>query len=127
MKHKTYQPKRLGHVLYLFTLMLVVQVAVANNSGFLYDPGNFFQTNDIVVRGTVYDPANRPVEGASINVKGVAGKGTTTNAAGEFTITVQQGNVLLISYVGHETREVTVTNDNPVSIVLVASDQSLNA
>lgn len=127
MKHNPPRPKWFGQVLILSFNLLLVQVSFANPAGYRHEVGNYFQQNDIVVRGTVYDPNNRPVEGASINVKNDPGKGTTTNAVGEFTITVQQGNVLLISYIGHETQEITINNNNPLSLVLVTSDHSLNA
>ena len=125
MRQRSHRPKRFGH--FLFTLLSVLLIGYAHGKNpFTTRDENYFQT-EIVVRGTVYDPNNRPVEGASVNVKDVPGKGTTTNAAGEFTITVQQGNVLLISFIGHETQEVAINNNNPVSVVLVPGDQSLNA
>ena len=61
------------------------------------------------VTGTVTDSMNAPVVGATVNVK-ETGAGAKTAADGQFTITVSQGQTLVISFVGYKTREVSVTS-----------------
>lgn len=65
--------------------------------------GMYAQT--ISVSGTVLDPNNEPLIGASVLQKGST-KGTTTDFDGKFTLEVPQGATLVISYVGYLTKEV---------------------
>ncbi len=67
---------------------------------------------------------NRPVEGATILEKGTA-NGTTSDAEGRFTLTVQQGAVLQVSFVGMNTEEVSVTDSGPLRIVLYPGMEQL--
>lgn len=76
------------------------------------------------IRGTVRDEKGQPVASASVTVKS-SGKGTTTDASGQFSITANQGDVLIISTVGYETQEVTVGNGQAMNITLRASNQQL--
>lgn len=65
----------------------------------------------IDIRGRVVsaeDP-NQPLEGASIKIRGAEG-GTTTNANGEFSLHIPgERAVLIISFVGYESREINVS------------------
>jgi len=63
---------------------------------------------DIVVRGLIKDETGGPLPGAGIKVKGTS---TTASADvnGAFSITVPDQNaVLIVTYIGYETLEVTV-------------------
>src|SRR5829696_8442606 len=57
------------------------------------------------ITGKVTGVNNKPVENASVVIKGKPG-GTSTSATGEFTIDVQTGDVLVISSVGFQSREI---------------------
>ena len=57
--------------------------------------------------GTVADDQNNPLPGASVVIKGTT-TGATTDFDGAFSIDANQGDVLVISFVGFETQEVTV-------------------
>jgi len=60
------------------------------------------------VSGTVKDQAGKPLEGAVIVIKGTT-VGTTSDAAGRFALKdVQDDAVLVVSYVGFETKVVSV-------------------
>ncbi|HSB93395.1 MAG TPA: SusC/RagA family TonB-linked outer membrane protein, partial [Flavitalea sp.] len=73
----------------------------------------------IEITGSVKDEQGEPVVGASIAVKGNT-SGTSTDASGNFRLQVSdQQVVLVVSSVGFETREVSVSKSGPVSIVLV--------
>ena len=48
------------------------------------------------VRGKVLDADNKPVAGATVNIKGSA-SGTKTDADGSFTLDVAKGNTLKIT------------------------------
>lgn len=56
--------------------------------------------------GMVVDQNNEPLPGASVVIKGTT-TGTTTDFDGKFSINVSQGGVLVVSYVGFSTSEVT--------------------
>ena len=56
--------------------------------------------------GMVVDQNNEPLPGASVVIKGTT-TGTTTDFDGKFSINLSQGDVLVVSYVGFSTNEVT--------------------
>ena len=56
--------------------------------------------------GMVVDQNNEPLPGASVVIKGTT-TGTTTDFDGKFSINISQGDVLIVSYVGFSTNEVS--------------------
>jgi TonB-dependent starch-binding outer membrane protein SusC len=84
----------------------------------------FSQTK--VITGTISDDKGAPIQGASVAVKGARG-GTTTDAAGAFSLTVgAAARTLVISSVGFNQQEVGISDKTSVSVALVSSSQSLN-
>ena len=79
----------------------------------------------IQVKGTVKDTAGEPLIGVSVLAKGTA-NGTVTDLDGKFSLTVPVGVVLEFSYVGYTAKSVTVTNSNPLNIVLGEDMQALD-
>lgn len=77
------------------------------------------QARDITVTGTVTSETGAPLAGASISVKGR--NGTSTNASGQYSITVPDNAVLSISYVGYETQTVSVNGRTAVDVMLRSS------
>ena len=70
------------------------------------------------ITGTVLDDDGTPLPGASIVKKGTT-TGTTTDFDGNFTLDVVMGDTLVVSYIGFETKEVTV-NSTEMSIQLTS-------
>jgi TonB-linked SusC/RagA family outer membrane protein len=72
------------------------------------------------ISGKITDPEGLPVNGATVNLKGTK-VSTTTNVQGMFLITVpaNAGNVLVVSNVGFETKEVGIKNGTVFNIQLV--------
>tara|TARA_R110002050_G_scaffold1281_3_gene9219 strand:- start:13877 stop:16930 length:3054 start_codon:yes stop_codon:yes gene_type:complete len=70
-----------------------------------------------VISGTVIDNSGQPIPGASVIVKGTT-TGTSTDFDGKFTINASPANVLLISYIGYATREITVGSQKIISVTL---------
>ncbi|MDN5286936.1 MAG: TonB-linked outer membrane protein SusC/RagA family [Mucilaginibacter sp.] len=66
-----------------------------------------------------------PVVGASIRVKGTT-TGAVTDVNGDFTLSLSPGNVLVITYIGYQTTEVTVGSNVNLNITLKAGNNSLN-
>lgn len=59
-----------------------------------------------IVTGTVVDNSGEPVIGANVLEKGTT-NGTVTDTEGKFSINVQNGAVLQISYIGYNTQEIS--------------------
>ena len=68
------------------------------------------------VSGIVQD-AMGPVIGASIKVKGT-NTGVATDFDGKFTLSVNPGSTLIVSYIGYITKEVKVGNQTSLKIFL---------
>ncbi|HEY0730869.1 MAG TPA: SusC/RagA family TonB-linked outer membrane protein, partial [Chitinophagaceae bacterium] len=73
---------------------------------------------DVTVNGRVTNTDGEGVPGVSVSVKGTR-IGTTTDAAGNYTITVPDDGVLVFSSVGYETQEVTVGGRTSINVILV--------
>ncbi|MDD5149267.1 MAG: SusC/RagA family TonB-linked outer membrane protein [Flavobacterium sp.] len=80
-------------------------------------------SQNITVKGKVSDNNGLPLPGASILVKGTNDQ-SSTGADGAFVIKAQKGSVLLITYIGFETKEVKV-NGSLLNVVLSEGAQSL--
>lgn len=65
----------------------------------------------------VSDEDNKPVAGVSVMIKGKSG-GTQTNAAGEFSIAVAEGETLIFSHTGFGTQEIKVGSGASLDVVL---------
>jgi TonB-linked SusC/RagA family outer membrane protein len=76
-----------------------------------------FLSEGIVVRGKVSD-SNGPMSGVTIVEKGKT-KATTTDAGGNFEMTISgPAAVLVFSYVGYQTMEVTTNGRKDLSIIM---------
>jgi TonB-linked SusC/RagA family outer membrane protein len=72
----------------------------------------------IPITGKVTDDKGKPLAGATVKLK-TANTSTTTDENGNFTIQVPAtGDVLLISYVGYETMEVTISKAGSLKLRL---------
>jgi TonB-linked SusC/RagA family outer membrane protein len=73
---------------------------------------------NIVVVGTVTDEADEPMPGVNVVIKGTTA-GVITGADGRYHITVPNRNaVLVFSFMGYTTQEITVGDRTNVSIIL---------
>lgn len=79
---------------------------------------------DIEVNGRVINDAGEPVL-ASITVKG-SNRGTTSGVNGNFSISVPENAVLIVSAVGHNTVEVAVNGRQQITITLTRSDKKMD-
>ena len=78
----------------------------------------------ITVKGTV-SAAGEPVIGATVKVKGAQG-GTITDYDGNYTIEAQANSTLVFSYVGYETKEVSVGGKRQIDVILSEDETLLN-
>lgn len=84
------------------------------------------QNDPITITGKVLDEAKLPLPGASVVLK-KGNVSATTNASGEFSITIPEaGGVLVFNFIGYEMQEVPVTSAKSITVSLRPSSQSLN-
>ncbi|HWK07430.1 MAG TPA: SusC/RagA family TonB-linked outer membrane protein [Puia sp.] len=76
------------------------------------------------VRGHIVDEKGNPIVGATISVKGTS-KGVSTDANGNYSIVTRGKAVLVISYVGYATQEITPGSRKMLNIDLKLSIISL--
>ncbi len=76
------------------------------------------------VSGVVNDAAG-PVIGATIMEKGTS-NGTVTDFDGNFSLDVQPGATLVITYIGYKTQEIVVGNQSTFSILLAEDSDVLD-
>lgn len=81
------------------------------------------QTSPLTVSGTVVSETDRePLIGVTVRVK-TGNNGTVTDLNGAFTIQTAMGQTLVFSYIGHQTKEVTVSGST-LQIVLEEGDKT---
>lgn len=82
------------------------------------------QQQELKVTGVVKDDTG-PIIGASIVEKGNPGNGTITDIDGKFSLNVQPGAILVISYIGYKSQEVKA-GQAPLDIILKEDSKMLN-
>jgi len=77
------------------------------------------------IKGTVRDDKGQALTGVSIVQKG-SNNATSSGSEGEFSINAATGTVLVFTYVGYATKEVTVTNSNTLRVVLSSKELAMD-
>jgi TonB-linked SusC/RagA family outer membrane protein len=73
------------------------------------------------ITGTVTEDDGTPLTGASIVIKGIT-KSVAADIDGKFTLSgVTPGQILAVSYLGYDTKEITVGNETVFNVVLQSS------
>lgn len=100
---------------YLKTLMLLLLCSCFSVSIF---------SQNLNVNGLVRDRSGESIIGASILEKGTT-NGTITDIDGNFTLRTNQDAILVISYIGYKTQEVSIKTDKKLVIILDEDSRSL--
>lgn len=79
-----------------------------------------------IISGVVKDSSGEPVIGANIVIKGSKSLGTVTDVNGRFSINVENGRMLTVSYIGYNTKDVQIGNTKSIDILLVEDTQTLD-
>ncbi len=81
-----------------------------------------------VLKGKVTDVADgKGIPGVSVAVKGKAGNTAVSTSNGDFTISIpSNSSVLIFTYMGYATQEITVGSQNNLKVSLSASNQLLD-
>jgi len=69
------------------------------------------------VSGIVTDDYNDPLAGVSVSVRGTT-NGTSSDLDGSYSLSVSQGDVLVYSYIGFNSKEMTMDGGSTVNVVL---------
>jgi len=98
-------------------IILTIAVSLFSSSFLLAQDGG------APVHGNVTDSTGKPISGASVmNLK--SKKGTSTDAAGNFSISAVKGQTLQISFVGYQPVKVVYSGQASLTISLLLSDNS---
>ncbi len=80
---------------------------------------------EIQVSGKVTDAANgSTLPGATVMIKGTT-NGALTDIDGNYSLKVNSGSILVYSFIGYDTQEVTITNQREINISLQQSSTTL--
>jgi TonB-linked SusC/RagA family outer membrane protein len=63
--------------------------------------------NSFAIKGKVSDQKNQPLPGVSVKIKGTT-NGTVTDLSGNYTINANNGDVLVFSFIGFVSQEITI-------------------
>ncbi|TDO71012.1 TonB-linked SusC/RagA family outer membrane protein [Flavobacterium chryseum] len=77
-----------------------------------------------VVKGIIKDPSGLPIPGVNVLIKG-SKSGVSTDLDGSYSISVSSGTVLVYSFIGFKSQEITIGNSNEYNVVLKEDDNSL--
>ncbi len=80
---------------------------------------------NIKISGRVTDAKGQGIPMASVLIKGTK-TGTATNESGNYTIAAKGGDVLVISYTGFITQQITVGNQSTLNITLAEDTKGLD-
>jgi TonB-linked SusC/RagA family outer membrane protein len=108
----------------LFDGANIQHVRVGNNIVLLKNIRLLPQQNTITIKGTVLDEYGDPIIGANVVEKGTT-NGIITDVNGGFSLPVGEKPILTISYIGYQTKEITVGNQTDMTIILVEDTQIL--
>jgi len=78
-----------------------------------------------MVSGTVKDAIGTPLPDVNIAISGTA-KGTKTDFDGNYSLEANKGDVLIFSFIGMDTKSITVGDTNTIDVVLVENQASLD-
>lgn len=107
-----------------FLYLVILVIWLIPETGFAGFSENQNQQT-VTVKGTVKDTKGEPLIGVNITEKGTT-NGITTTVNGHYRITVSgRDAVLVVSYIGFNTKEVKVGNNTSLTITLWEADNEL--
>ncbi len=123
MKPKNYTIKPLlgGVLLCFLTGGVPVSPSIAKGVNWIKKEGDFaglLAEKVEEIRGKVVDENGEPMIGVSILIKGTT-TGTVTDVDGNFSLNAKSGDVLVFSYIGYLTQNVTLGAESTLEIQLI--------
>ncbi|SHH67278.1 SusC/RagA family TonB-linked outer membrane protein [Flavobacterium johnsoniae] len=110
-----------GWMLFCYTLILTIYLfnnTLRANPNLLKLPNQQKQITGIITNGTI------PLTGVTVKVKGNT-KGTVSDYDGKYSITANTTDVLIFSYLGYKTLEITVGNRKIIDVKMLDNTTSL--
>ncbi len=80
--------------------------------------------NSFKITGIVRDGSGQPIIGVNIIIKGTK-TGSQTNVNGQFAVDANIGDVLVFTYLGYVTKEVTINTPASLSVVMAEDSKQL--
>lgn len=97
--------------------------AVLSNNAVIISP---FETQEArKVTGTIVDEGGDTLVGVSILVKGTS-RGAVSNIDGKYSIEATSGDILVFSYIGSQTKQITVGGQDVINVVLESDEKMLD-
>ncbi|MDE5638358.1 MAG: carboxypeptidase-like regulatory domain-containing protein, partial [Odoribacter sp.] len=85
----------------------------------------FSQTREVT--GTVIDKQDKsPLPGVSVVVKGNPATGVATDANGKFALKVNDGDVLVFSFIGMKPQEIAVNGKTSIQVEMESASETLD-
>lgn len=82
-------------------------------------------SREAIVKGIVTDETGEALIGASVSIKGTV-TGTITDIDGSFSINASEGDILVFSYIGYISKEITLGNQTNLTVELAADITQLD-
>ncbi|GAA3967758.1 SusC/RagA family TonB-linked outer membrane protein [Pedobacter ginsengiterrae] len=82
------------------------------------------RNKEVPVSGTVKDAQGGSLPGATVRVKGTA-IGTSSDVNGKFTLNAPENAVLVVSYAGFQTKEISIGTQTSIDVVLAEDTKQL--
>ncbi len=103
---------------FVMTLLLTFAVTIASLTAHA-EVSILEQNEKITVRGTVKDDNGSTIPGVTVLLKGTT-QGTVTNIDGEYSLDINspEGAVLVFSFVGMQSQEVTLQGKSTIDVIL---------
>ncbi|MBK7713558.1 MAG: SusC/RagA family TonB-linked outer membrane protein [Bacteroidales bacterium] len=77
------------------------------------------------IEGTIKTSKGEALPGSIVLIKGSPG-GVSAGMDGKFYIKAQNGEILVVSFIGYETQEITISNQSILNIIMKETAQQLN-
>ncbi|SHK68568.1 MULTISPECIES: TonB-dependent receptor [Reichenbachiella] len=89
------------------------------------DEQNSSELQDVTVSGQVLDEMGEGLPGASVLIKGTS-KGTTTDINGQFSLVTPEDAVLIVSFLGYLTQEITLAGRSELNVQMELNAEQLD-
>lgn len=114
---------------FVITLLLLFACGIAQVKAEKSETGTTLKSTvsqqEKTITGVVTDTNGEAIIGANVVVKGTT-NGTITDIDGQFRLNAPQGAVLVVSYIGYNSKEVSVGNLTVITVTLSEDTQTLD-
>lgn len=108
-----------------FVLLIILFLLMSTPCSYAENHAENETRQEKIITGTVMDETGEPLIGVSVSIKGTT-TGTMTDIDGKYSLSVPNSNVVLVfTYVGYDTQEITADNQASISVVLKNKDAFL--